>query len=160
MDEANWVLGDEAATQALGERLAAFLLDGPPSQRLMATLSGPLGAGKSTLARAILRALGVRGTIRSPTYTLVEPYELTHGQQLRHLDLYRLGDPEELEFLGFFDDLRDSWLTLVEWPERVPAVLELADLRLQLRHGTGAHERRVLAQARSAQGREWLRSLE
>jgi len=109
-------------------------------------LHGDLGAGKSTLARAWLRALGVQGAIRSPTYTLVERYPLATGEAL-HLDLYRIGDGAELEFLGL-DDV-DAALWLVEWPERAGDALPPADLRIalsiegqgrrcELRPGTGA----------------------
>ncbi|MEO0421485.1 MAG: tRNA (adenosine(37)-N6)-threonylcarbamoyltransferase complex ATPase subunit type 1 TsaE [Pseudomonadota bacterium] len=156
MDEVGWQLRGEAATQALGERLAAFVSAQPPEQRLLLTLSGPLGAGKSALARAVLRALGVQGTVRSPTYTLVEPYHLDDGRQFRHLDLYRLADPEELEFIGYFDDSQVSQLTVVEWAERVPAVLEAADLQLRLAHGASADERRAEARAFSTAGKAWL----
>ncbi len=92
-------------------------------------LHGNLGAGKSTLARAWLRALGVQGSIRSPTYTLVERYPLPSGEAL-HLDLYRIGDGSELEFLGL-DDV-DASLWLVEWPERGEGALPAADLRIAL----------------------------
>ncbi|MEM9386327.1 MAG: tRNA (adenosine(37)-N6)-threonylcarbamoyltransferase complex ATPase subunit type 1 TsaE [Pseudomonadota bacterium] len=156
MREVAWRLGSEAATQALGQRLAAFVRERAADQRLLLTLSGPLGAGKSALARALLRALGVQGTIRSPTYTLVEPYRLEDGTALRHLDLYRLADPEELEFIGYFDDAGQSQLTLVEWAERVPAVFEGADLQLGLSHGANAAERWVQAAAPSRLGEAWL----
>ena len=104
-------LADADATAALGARLAQAL-----PERGVVHLHGDLGAGKSTLARAVLRALGVTGTIRSPTYTLVEQYPLAGGGTGLHLDLYRIGDPGELEFLGL--DGSDIRLWLVEWPER------------------------------------------
>ncbi|MBP9697352.1 MAG: tRNA (adenosine(37)-N6)-threonylcarbamoyltransferase complex ATPase subunit type 1 TsaE, partial [Thermomonas sp.] len=104
------LLADAEATGALGARLAACL-----PERAVVHLHGDLGAGKSTLARALLRALGVTGTIRSPTYTLVEHYPLAAGGIALHLDLYRIGDVGELEFLGLDGDIR---LWLVEWPER------------------------------------------
>jgi len=93
-------------------------------------LHGDLGAGKSTLARAWLRALGVTGAIRSPTYTLVERYPLASGGEALHLDLYRIGDGAELEFLGLDD--ADVALWLVEWPERGEGALPPADLRIEL----------------------------
>ncbi len=113
-------LATEAQMEALGRELAA--LSRPP---LVVTLSGPLGAGKTTLVRAWLRALGHSGPVRSPTYTLIETYRLDH-LTVHHLDLYRLGDPEELELIGVRDlDTADA-LWLVEWPERganrLPAV--------------------------------------
>src|SRR5688500_4762925 len=103
-------LPDVAATELLAARLAATR-----SSRAVVYLHGDLGAGKSTLARGWLRALGVDGAIRSPTYTLVERYSLADGEAF-HLDLYRIADAGELEFLGL--DPADGVLWLVEWPER------------------------------------------
>jgi tRNA threonylcarbamoyladenosine biosynthesis protein TsaE len=125
-------LEDEAATRHLGEWLADALGTVPGRQRLLVGLSGDLGAGKSTLARAMLRRLGVTGTIRSPTYTLAEPYTLADGSAACHLDLYRLADAEELEFLGFRDMLESCRLILVEWPERASALAEHLDLDIEL----------------------------
>ncbi len=119
-------LADPAATEALGERLAAVL---PPAA--LVHLQGPLGAGKTCLVRGLLRALGHQGAVRSPTYTLVEPYEVA-GLRLLHLDLYRLAHPEELEFLGLRDWLGEPHVLLVEWPERGAGVLPAADLEIRL----------------------------
>ena len=105
-------LSDEAATEAFGATLAQLLGNGG-----IVTLSGQLGAGKTTLIRGFLHALGHQGAVKSPTYTLVEPYELD-GRPIMHFDLYRLGDPEELEYLGFRDYLDGSTLCLIEWPEK------------------------------------------
>lgn len=118
-------LADAEATAALARALAG-------SQPAMAVvhLHGDLGAGKSTLARAWLRALGVTGAVRSPTYTLVERYPLAGGGEALHLDLYRIGDAGELEFLGLDD--ADARLWLVEWPERGSGALPVADLRIRL----------------------------
>lgn len=140
-------LDDADATDALGERLARAL---PP--RAVAYLHGDLGAGKSTLARALLRALGVRGTIRSPTYTLVEHYPLPAGGLALHLDLYRIGDPGELEFLGL--DPAETRLWLVEWPERGQGGLPAPDLDVFLEvDGTG---RRCRLQPLTTIGSAWL----
>jgi len=120
-------LADAAATERLGARLARAL-DAAPA---VIALQGELGAGKSTLARALLRALGVAGTIRSPTYTLVEPYE-AGGRRIFHLDLYRLADAEELEYLGVRDLGAASALLLIEWPERAAGALPAVDLWVRM----------------------------
>ena len=139
-------LADADAT----ERLAQALARAAPTPAVV-HLYGDLGAGKSTLARGWLRALGVTGAIRSPTYTLVERYSLPAGEAL-HLDLYRIGDGAELEFLGLDDT--DAALWLVEWPERGGGSLPAADLRVALAiEGDG---RRCELQAITAAGRDWL----
>lgn len=117
-------LPDVDATDALGVRLAMTR----PAQAVV-HLHGDLGAGKSTIARALLRALGVQGAIRSPTYTLVERYPLADGEAW-HLDLYRIADPGELEFLGL--DSADVRLWLVEWPERGAGALPVPDLTIEM----------------------------
>lgn len=120
-------LPDPAATDALGSTLAAAL---PEDYRgWLVLLQGELGAGKSTLARALLTALGHDGLVPSPTYTLVEPYELPRGN-VYHVDLYRISSTDELHFLGF-GELREG-LMLVEWPERVPDLVDEADLLVAL----------------------------
>ena len=120
-------LPDEAATIACAEQFAAAL----PSELggITVLLEGELGAGKSTFARGLIRALGHRGPVPSPTYTLVEPYQLPAGM-VYHVDLYRVADEGELRFLGWNE--LDSGLRLVEWPDRAPQLAKAADLRLAL----------------------------
>lgn len=122
-------LADAAATEAMGGKLARALA---AHRGLVVYLRGDLGAGKTTLVRGWLRALGVSGPIRSPTYTLVEPYEIG-GRSLLHMDLYRLSDAAELEQLGVYDTPPESSVWLVEWPERAAAGLPPPDLDVSLR---------------------------
>ncbi len=141
-------LPDPPATDAIAARFAATL----PTSSVMLHLQGDLGAGKSSFARALLRALGITGPIRSPTYTLVERYPLADGREALHLDLYRIGDPGELEFLGIDHDAVALWL--VEWPERGASALPAPDLRIVLAiEGAG---RRMSIEAASAAGEAWM----
>lgn len=123
-------LASAEETTALGAAIAGLCAARPGG---VIYLEGPLGAGKTTLARGLLRALGVRGTIRSPTYTLLEPYE-AEGRALVHLDLYRLDGPRELEPLGLRDYPPERTWWLVEWPERGGDRLPPPDLRVVLAH--------------------------
>lgn len=143
------LLPDSDATDALGRALA--LTRASPA---VVHLQGDLGAGKSTLARALLRALGVQGAIRSPTYTLVERYPIEDGEAW-HLDLYRIGDVGELEFLGLDEGAAALWL--VEWSERGGTGLPTADLEVSLSvEGTG---RLARLHAPSEAGQAWLARL-
>ncbi len=144
MRELSYELADAEATQALGAVLGPLCRDGARIH-----LFGDLGAGKTTLVRGLLRGLGHRGAVRSPTYTLIEPYEL-EALTAYHLDLYRLGDAEELEWIGIRDLLDEDQLLLVEWPERGQGVLPAADLHVRLYYqGSG---RRVVLAAQSERG--------
>jgi tRNA threonylcarbamoyladenosine biosynthesis protein TsaE len=139
-----------AATDALARVLART----QPKQAIV-YLQGELGAGKSTLARAWLRSLGVAGAIRSPTYTLVEHYALPDGSNALHLDLYRIADAGELEFLALDDTGAGLWL--VEWPERGSRFLPRADLRIAL--AVAGEGREVMIEAGSEAAEDWLAGL-
>ncbi|MFC2992668.1 MULTISPECIES: tRNA (adenosine(37)-N6)-threonylcarbamoyltransferase complex ATPase subunit type 1 TsaE [Halomonas] len=144
-------LDDEARQVALGECLGQAL-----EGHGLVYLEGELGAGKTTLARGVLRAYGHQGAVKSPTYTLVEPYEL-QDVRIYHFDLYRLGDPEELEFIGGRDLLAEDALCLIEWPCRGEGWLTEPDLRILLTlSGTGREAR---LEARSPRGDQLLARL-
>ena len=118
-------LPDEAATIAFGEELLNALPEDLAGWTLL--LTGELGAGKSTFARALIRAAGHTGAVPSPTYTLVEPYALSQGN-IYHVDLYRVSDEEELRFLGWNE--LDDGCRIVEWPDRAPGLTAQADLSI------------------------------
>lgn len=119
-------LPDEAATLAFGAALARRL---PPGALVF--LHGDLGAGKTTLVRGILRGLGHQGAVKSPTYTLLEPYELP-SSLVYHFDFYRIADSEELDFIGLDELLESPALKLVEWPERAGSRLPAADVVVRM----------------------------
>lgn len=145
-------LEDEDQQVAFGECLGRAL-----AGRGRLHLEGELGAGKTTLARGILRAYGHLGAVKSPTYTLVEPYELG-GVRVYHFDLYRIADPEELEFIGGRDLLSDDSLSIIEWPARGEGWLPTPDLVVRLEHlASGRYAELVAA---SEYGREVLARLE
>jgi len=128
----------EDAQDAFGRRLAEHLE--PPC---VIYLEGDLGTGKTTLVRGVLRGLGHQGSVRSPTYTLIEPYEIA-GFHLFHLDLYRLGDPEELEYLGLRDLLDGDSVLLVEWPGRGAGALPPPDLSIRISHAPPGRDLELL----------------
>jgi len=142
-------LQDQAATEAFGGQLAAACKGG-----LLVFLHGHLGAGKTTLVRGFLRASGHSGPVKSPTYALIEPY-ITADGNLYHLDLYRLADAEELEWIGIRDLFEDESICLVEWPERGAGILPEADVHVYLQaEGSG---RQVRVEAASPRGEKLLR---
>ena len=142
------------ATDALGTWLADAL---PAEQRLTVFLSGDLGAGKTSLIRALLRALGVHGPVRSPTYSIVERHALADGSHCAHFDLYRIAHADELDFLGLDDLSVECRLWCVEWADRFSAVLPPPDLTITLqRSGEG---RQAALLARSDVARRWIDKL-
>ncbi len=144
-------LADEAATASLAAKLAHALLPG-----MVVFLRGDLGAGKTTLVRALLHALRHTGKVKSPTYTLVEQYEAS-GLNLRHFDLYRFQDPDEWEAAGFRDEFNGSNVCLIEWPEKAHGLLPQEDIDIMLE--ILPHGRRAVLAAHTATGKKCLETL-
>jgi tRNA threonylcarbamoyladenosine biosynthesis protein TsaE len=143
---------DVESMRTLGAAIAQALASA--QTHLTIALDGELGAGKTTLVGAVLNAMGFAGHARSPTYTLIEPYELA-GRRIYHLDLYRLVDPQEVEPLGL-RDLQDSdSVFLIEWPERGAGMLPPIDLKISIRYA-GESGRSVTLESGSASGRALL----
>ena len=133
---------------------AAYLMSQCLSPGLMIYLEGGLGAGKTTFCRGLMRGLGHDQAVKSPTFTVVEPYQLS-GLDIYHCDLYRLSDPEELDYMGFEDYVHDRSICLVEWPDKGRGVLSPPDVVLSMAAEEG--EQRVLdVMARTAAGEELL----
>lgn len=150
-----FLLADADATEALGRHLAAWI----PASGIALALRGPLGAGKSTLARALLRGLGVEGPVPSPTYTLVEPYTIG-GREVYHVDLYRIGDSGELDMLGLAE-IAEGAVLLVEWPERDTERKLPFDLTFALSHrvcgrGLGLYPHTPAGAQLARAAAEWL----
>jgi tRNA threonylcarbamoyladenosine biosynthesis protein TsaE len=142
---------DEAQQVALGAALSRAV-----GTRALIFLQGDLGAGKTTLVRGFLQARGHQGAVKSPTYTLIEPYVLPGGQ-CYHLDLYRVGDGEELEYLGLREMLDEQAVLLIEWPQRGAGWLPLPDLTVSIEHLAAG--RRLRLEAASDAGRRSLAAL-
>jgi tRNA threonylcarbamoyladenosine biosynthesis protein TsaE len=146
---------DEAACAAFARRLA----DAHALREAFIELHGPLGAGKTTFVRHLLRALGAQGRIKSPTYAVLEPYQL--GElEVSHFDFYRFGDPREWEDAGFRDIFGRPGLKLAEWPEKAAGMLPMADLQLWIEPvDNDADARSVTLTAHSATGRALLEAI-
>lgn len=154
-NERRLFLADDSETERLGRELACLVQRAESA--LAIYLDGDLGMGKTTLSRGLLRGLGHEGAVKSPTYTIVEPYENLQPP-VYHFDLYRLKDPEELEFMGIRDYFNGHNLCLVEWPERGEELLPTADLTVHLEsQGNG---RSAILYAGSQVGADMLNDLE
>lgn len=151
-DLLNDTLPDEAATLQFGQQLAQQLLH-KDKGGCVVYLHGELGAGKTTLVRGILQGMGHHGRVKSPTYTLVETYQL-HEKLVCHFDLYRLADPEELEYMGIRDYFSGTAIVLVEWPERGGDLLPAADVDINLAYLD--HGRSVVCKAGTQKGKECI----
>lgn len=147
---------DADAMRALGGSLGAALLE-QADRPVVVTIRGELGAGKTTFVGGVLNAMRIAGHARSPTYTLIEPYE-TADRQIFHLDLYRLADPREVEPLGLRDLLADRAVLLIEWPERGEGFVPSPDLSLEIAY-QGESGRVVNAVAHGEIGRVLLRRM-
>jgi tRNA threonylcarbamoyladenosine biosynthesis protein TsaE len=145
-------LPDASATERLGAALARSCPWNSELPRAI-YLKGELGSGKTTLARGLLRALGVSGTVRSPSYALIEPYRVAAGTVI-HADLYRVRDAAEAESLGLRDEFRGDALVLVEWPERAAGALPLPDLQITLQ--TAGEGRTAILSGSTLAGQAWI----
>jgi len=154
-NERRLFLEGEAETEKLGSELARLTKES--GHGLTVFLEGDLGMGKTTFSRGVIRGLGHEGAVKSPTYTLVEPYEEL-SPPAYHFDLYRLGDPEELEYMGIRDYFNGQSICLIEWPERGQGLLPSPDLEVHLEYqGEG---RSAVVRARSELGVSLLNELE
>jgi tRNA threonylcarbamoyladenosine biosynthesis protein TsaE len=157
---------DESATQAFAAQLAQALLTWPGGRDARIELRGNLGAGKTTLVRHLLRAAGVSGRIKSPTYAVVEPHQAGTGTRegdsawpIWHFDFYRFNDPQEWEDAGFRDIFAGPGLKLMEWPDKVAGQLPPPDWVIAL-DAIDEEQRRVRISAGTARGQSWLQSWE
>lgn len=149
-------ISDTEAMYHFGKRLVQALNHIQSSKAIVFYLNGDLGAGKTTLSRGIIQALGHQGNVKSPTYTLVEEYHLP-SKTVYHFDLYRLSDPEELEFMGIRDYFSTPCLCLIEWSEKGKGLLNNPDLILQINYQNTARE--IILTAQSNIGEQIIRQL-
>ncbi|OOF36319.1 tRNA (adenosine(37)-N6)-threonylcarbamoyltransferase complex ATPase subunit type 1 TsaE [Rodentibacter heidelbergensis] len=136
---------DEATMLRFGKKLAETILGCHAKRAVILYLNGDLGAGKTTLTRGMVQGLGFQGKVKSPTYTLVEEYNIT-GKMIYHFDLYRLADPEELEFMGIRDYFAKEAICLIEWAEKGAGILPPADLLVNIDYYDDARNITLIAQ--------------
>ncbi len=156
MKQLEYFLPDEAATIAIGSGLAQVLKSMDKQQALVVYLNGDLGAGKTTLTRGFVRGMGHEGNVKSPTYTIVEPYQLAPWRVF-HFDLYRLADAEELEYVGIGDYFNDDCCCFIAWQEKGAGLLAKADLIINMAYQD--EQRIITLQADSEHGEQVIESL-
>lgn len=149
-------LVDEQATVAMGKQIAK-IVKSELNQGIVVYLNGDLGAGKTTITRGFVQGMGHVGHVKSPTYTLVEPYDLVNWQ-VYHFDLYRLADPEELEFMGIRDYFNENCCCFIEWPEKGSGLLANADITINMAYQ--GEQRLVEFQSHNTLGKNLLLALE
>ncbi|EGY34852.1 hypothetical protein SC1083_0326 [Aggregatibacter actinomycetemcomitans serotype e str. SC1083] len=157
IDRFSQYISDENAMCAFGAKLINAISHVPNKQGIALYLNGDLGAGKTTLSRGMIQALGYQGKVKSPTYTLVEEYRF-RDKIVYHFDLYRLADPEELEFMGIRDYFSENTLCLIEWAEKGAGMLMAADLLVNIAYAETARHIELIAQ--SPIGRQIIEQLD
>ena len=156
MLESTRYIPDESTMLRFGKKLAENILQVQANRAVILYFNGDLGAGKTTLTRGMVQGLGHQGKVKSPTYTLVEEYNVA-GKMIYHFDLYRLADPEELEFMGIRDYFTKDCICLIEWPEKGEGLLPPADLSVNIDYYDDARNITLIAQ--TTLGEQILRRL-
>lgn len=146
----NRYLPSTEATEAFALEMAEVLIS-----PMVIGLSGEIGMGKTSLVRAMLKALGVQSAIKSPTFNLVETYDTTLGK-IHHFDLYRISSMDDLEYLGFRDYLQASQICLIEWPEQAPALAGFLDIRIEFQMPKMQEGREIIVKASSKIGENFI----
>ncbi|MDU8924269.1 tRNA (adenosine(37)-N6)-threonylcarbamoyltransferase complex ATPase subunit type 1 TsaE [Pasteurellaceae bacterium LIM206] len=149
-------IADENAMCEFGAKLANAICRVKPAMAVVLYLNGDLGTGKTTLSRGMIQGLGHQGKVKSPTYTLVEEYHLA-GKQVYHFDLYRLADPEELEFMGIRDYFNPNAICLIEWAEKGAGLLAEPDILVNIHYADTARDIELIA--RNPQGEQIIAQL-